>query len=42
MQAAYDGALAYLTGRMPGSPGLHTEAAVKGHAGAEMPFALQA
>jgi len=42
MQAAYDGAIAYLTGRMPGSPGLHTEAAVKGHAVAEMLFALEA
>src|SRR4029450_4532215 len=42
MQAAYDGALAYLTGQMPGSPGLHTEAAVKGHAVAEMLFMLEA
>jgi alkylation response protein AidB-like acyl-CoA dehydrogenase len=42
MQAAYDGALAYLTGRMPGSPGLHTEVAVKGHALADMLFALEA
>jgi alkylation response protein AidB-like acyl-CoA dehydrogenase len=42
MQAAYDGALAYLTGQMAGSPGLHTEAAVKGHAVAEMLFALEA
>jgi alkylation response protein AidB-like acyl-CoA dehydrogenase len=42
MQAAYDGALAYLTGQMPGSPGLHTEAAVKGHAVAEMLFTLEA
>ena len=41
MQAAYDGALAYLTGQMPGSPGLHTEAAVKGHAVAEMLFTLE-
>ena len=41
-QAAYDGALAYLTGRMPGSPGLHTEAAAKGHAVADMLFALEA
>ena len=41
-QAAYDGALAYLTGEMPGSPGLHTEAAAKGHAIAEMLFALEA
>jgi alkylation response protein AidB-like acyl-CoA dehydrogenase len=42
MQAAYDGAIAYLTGQMTGSPGLHTEAAVKGHAVAEMLFALEA
>jgi alkylation response protein AidB-like acyl-CoA dehydrogenase len=41
MQAAYDGALAYLRGGMPGAPGLHTEAAVKGHAVAEMLFALE-
>jgi alkylation response protein AidB-like acyl-CoA dehydrogenase len=42
MQAAYDGAIAYLTGRMPDSPGLHTEAAAKGPAVAEMLFALEA
>ncbi len=42
MQAAYDGTIAYLTGHMSGSPGLHTEAAVKGHAVAEMLFALEA
>ena len=42
MQAAYDGAIAYLTGQMGGSPGLHTEAAVKGHALAEMLFTLEA
>jgi alkylation response protein AidB-like acyl-CoA dehydrogenase len=42
MQAAYDAALAYLTGQMAGSPGLHTEAAVKGHAIAEMLFTLEA
>jgi alkylation response protein AidB-like acyl-CoA dehydrogenase len=42
MQAAYDGALGYLTGQMAGSPGLHTEAAVKGHAVAEMLFTLEA
>src|SRR6266852_2902159 len=40
-QAAYDGTIAYLTGRMPGSPGLHTEAAAKGPALAEMLFALE-
>jgi alkylation response protein AidB-like acyl-CoA dehydrogenase len=42
MQAAYDGALAYLTGQMAGAPGLHTEAAVKGPAVAEMLFTLEA
>ena len=41
MQAAYDGALAYLTGRMPGAPALHTEAAAKGPAIAEMLFTLE-
>src|SRR4030095_6074156 len=42
MQAAWDGALAYLKGDMPGSPGLHTEAAGKGPALAEMLFMLEA
>src|SRR5690242_13786958 len=42
MQAAYDGALAYLTGEMAGSPGLHTDAAAKGPAVAEMLFTLEA
>jgi alkylation response protein AidB-like acyl-CoA dehydrogenase len=42
MQAAYDSALAYLAGALPGSPGLHTEAAAKGPAVAEMLFALEA
>ena len=41
MQAAYDGAIAYLSGHMTGAPGLHTEAAVKGHAVAEMLFTLE-
>jgi alkylation response protein AidB-like acyl-CoA dehydrogenase len=41
MQVAYDGALAYLTGRMPGAPPLHTEVAAKGPAIAEMLFALE-
>ena len=41
MQAAYDGALAYLSGQMSGSPGLHTEAAAKGPALAEMLFTLE-
>jgi alkylation response protein AidB-like acyl-CoA dehydrogenase len=41
MQAAYEGALAYLTGQMPGAPPLHTEIAAKGPAVAEMFFALE-
>ena len=41
MQAAYDAALAYLTGRMPGAPPLHTEMAAKGPAVAEMLFAIE-
>ena len=41
MQAAYDGALAYLTGAMPGAPPLHTEIAAKGPAIAEMLFAIE-
>jgi alkylation response protein AidB-like acyl-CoA dehydrogenase len=42
MQAAYDGALAYLTGRMPGAPMPHIEIAAKGPAIAEMLFAIEA
>jgi alkylation response protein AidB-like acyl-CoA dehydrogenase len=42
MQVAYDATIAYLTGQLPGAPGLHTEAAVKGYAVAEMLFALEA
>jgi alkylation response protein AidB-like acyl-CoA dehydrogenase len=42
MQAAYDGALAYLTGRMPGAPIPHAEMAAKGPAIAEMLFAVEA
>ena len=42
MQAAYDGALAYLTGRMPGAPPLHTEVGAKGLAIAEVLFTLEA
>jgi alkylation response protein AidB-like acyl-CoA dehydrogenase len=42
MQAAWDGAVAYLKGDMPGSPGLHTDAAAKGPALAEMLFTLEA
>jgi len=41
MQAAYEGALAYLTGRMPGAPPLHTEIAAKGPAIAEMLFSIE-
>jgi alkylation response protein AidB-like acyl-CoA dehydrogenase len=41
MQAAWDGGLAYLTGRMPGAPIPHTEIAAKGHAIAEMFFAIE-
>lgn len=41
-QAAYDDALAYLTGAMPGSPGRHTDAAAKGPAIADMLFAVEA
>jgi len=42
MQAAYDGVLGYLTGRMPGAPPLHTEIAAKGPAIAEMLFTIEA
>ncbi len=42
MQAAYDYTIAYLTGKVPGAPGQPTELAVKGHAVAEMLFALEA
>jgi len=42
MQAAYDYALAYITGQVEGSPGTRTEIPVKGHAVAEMLFALEA
>jgi alkylation response protein AidB-like acyl-CoA dehydrogenase len=41
MQAAWDGALAYLTGRMPGAPIPHTEIAAKGQTIAEMLFAFE-
>ena len=40
-QAAYDGAIAYLTGDMAGSPGLHTDAVGKGPTVADMLFALE-
>ena len=42
MQAAYDGALSYLTGRMPGAPIPHAEVAAKGPAIAEMLFTIEA
>ncbi len=41
MQAAYDGAIAYLTGAMPGAPPLHTEVAAKGSAITEMLFTIE-
>jgi alkylation response protein AidB-like acyl-CoA dehydrogenase len=41
MQAAYDGARAYLTGQMPGAPMPHSEVAAKGPAVAEMLFAIE-
>ncbi len=42
MQAAYDFTIGYLTGQVPGSPGLPTEAPAKGYAVAQMLFALEA
>lgn len=42
MQAAYDYTITYLTGKVPGAPGLTTEAVSKGHAVAEMLFTLEA
>jgi hypothetical protein len=42
MQAAYDGAIAYLTGKMAGAPVPHTELAAKGPAVAEMLFSIEA
>lgn len=42
MQAAYDYALAYLTGKIPGAPGLQSEATAKGSAVADMLFTLEA
>ncbi len=42
MQAAYDFTLAYLTGRVPGGPGLQAEAPAKGYAVAQMLFTLEA
>src|SRR5215470_9251082 len=42
MQAAYDYAIAYLTGKISGAPGLQSEAGAKGYAVAEMLFTLEA
>ena len=42
MQSAYDYTIAYLTGQIPGAPGLQTEATAKGYAVAEMLFTLEA
>ena len=42
MQAAYDFTIAYLTGQVPGAPGLRTELPAKGHAVAQMLFSLEA
>ena len=42
MQAAYDYTIAYLTGQVPGAPGVRTELPTKGHAVAEMLFSLEA
>src|SRR5438105_12303141 len=41
MRAAYDGAPAYRTGRMPGAPIPHAELAAQGPAIAEMLFAIE-
>jgi alkylation response protein AidB-like acyl-CoA dehydrogenase len=42
MQAAYDYAIAYLTGQVPGAPGVQGEAPARGYAVAEMLFTLEA
>jgi alkylation response protein AidB-like acyl-CoA dehydrogenase len=42
MQAAYDFTIAYLTGQVPGAPGLQGDAPARGHAVAEMLFTLEA
>ena len=42
MQAAYDFTIAYLTGRVPGAPGMPTEVPAKGYGVAQMLFALEA
>ena len=41
MQAAYDDALAYVAGQLPGAPTPHTEVAAKGPAIAEMLFSIE-
>jgi alkylation response protein AidB-like acyl-CoA dehydrogenase len=41
MQAAFDYTIGYLTGKVPGAPGLQSEVAAKGHAVAEMLFTLE-
>ena len=41
MQAAYDFTIAYLTGKVPGAPGLQGAAPARGHAVAEMLFTLE-
>lgn len=42
MQAAYDFTIAYVTGKVPGAPGMLTELPAKGYAVAEMLFSLEA
>jgi alkylation response protein AidB-like acyl-CoA dehydrogenase len=42
MQAAYDVTITYLTGQVPGAPGLQGEAPARGYAVAEMLFTLEA
>jgi alkylation response protein AidB-like acyl-CoA dehydrogenase len=42
MQAAYDFTIAYLTGRVPGAPGLQGDAPARAYAVAEMLFTLEA
>jgi alkylation response protein AidB-like acyl-CoA dehydrogenase len=42
MQAAYDFTLAYLTGEVPGAPGLREDAPARQYAVAEMLFTLEA
>ena len=41
MQAAYDFTIEYLTGKVPGAPGLQEAAPARGHAVAEMVFTLE-